>query len=420
MKARKKRLRPIRIEMSDNGFAISGSSPEDASERLQQRMEGLSSRLIHREQTRVDGRLAMHGGGHPLGDGFLFLPERLLRAYEQDRRQSVLARIFRTAHRLHEKVDRIVVLHSGVSQYAARAIMEGCSQPYWNELTRGDRGSRPKVYFVGDASDNDSIQGLRHILKMDRNLPGNEFLDRWALVVIDRRGDSPEVLSLFRHFLRGLQESGSAEQGAIGELVVPVVGKESSLDQATRDLGCVERFLLDDRFDSRLGALSEECMVPAALLGINVMELLIGSAELSIQFRDAVGSENIALMLATLLHQCRHHRGHCMALADSDQPRLMSLERWANLLRAPFELPISRSLLVEVQHSRFDLLSDDSVRDEASNQQGRCPTATVFLHHLDELHLGQFMQLLMIASELEREDLALPLGIIPSKELEAT
>ncbi len=125
---------------------------------------------------------------------------------------------------------------------------------------------------------------------------------RWALVVVDRSGDTPAVLSMARFLFKAMHEAGVDASLPLGELIIPVVGEGSQLDRWTSELGCVERFLLSDRWESRYGAMSEECMLPAALLGVNVIELLIGSAELAIQFRDASFEDNIAMRLACVGH----------------------------------------------------------------------------------------------------------------------
>ncbi len=420
MKARKKRLRPIQLDVTDGQGPLSNGQSVDsyASHRLL--IEASRVRLLDREQASHDGHPVMLGDGHPLGDGFLFLPERLLRQYEKDRKTSVLARIFRTAHRIHERVDRVVVLHSGESQYAARAIMESCSQPYWNELSRGERGSRPGMYFLGDYSDNDSVQGLLHLLRVDRRNLEQGPGARWALVVVDRSGDTPEVLSMARFLFKAMHEAGVDASLPLGELIIPVVGEGSQLDRWTSELGCVERFLLSDRWESRYGAMSEECMLPAALLGVNVIELLIGSAELAIQFRDASFEDNIAMRLACVGHWVQQQHRLCLSLVDSCEPSMDSLVRWSGQLRSSLELPGLDSVFVEIEQPRYDLLHEDEVnadgrvlfRDARSQRlalqresvvRAGKPTSWITLRNLDELHLGQLMQLLMVVTAMELE-----------------
>ena len=79
----------------------------------------------------------------PLDAQFLEMPERILDAYQSDRENSELGRILKTASRLGEMVDKVVVLGIGGSYMGPRALMEACCHPYHNELGRDQRGGKP-------------------------------------------------------------------------------------------------------------------------------------------------------------------------------------------------------------------------------------------------------------------------------------
>jgi len=74
------------------------------------------------------------------------LPDRLLADYTTaatatggtGRATSELFAILRTARRLREGVDRVIVAGRGAA--AARAICDACCHPCHNELSRGERG----------------------------------------------------------------------------------------------------------------------------------------------------------------------------------------------------------------------------------------------------------------------------------------
>ncbi|MEO2009857.1 MAG: glucose-6-phosphate isomerase, partial [Pirellulaceae bacterium] len=106
----------------------------------------------------------------PLDTAFVDLPDRLLHTYKSDRDQSVLNDVLVVARRLSELVDRVVVLGIGGSYMGARALMESLCHPYFNELSRGQRGGYPRLYFEGNNVDNDALQGLLDLL-----LQGNEW-----------------------------------------------------------------------------------------------------------------------------------------------------------------------------------------------------------------------------------------------------
>ncbi len=89
-------------------------------------------------------------------------------------------------------------------------------------------------------------------------------------------------------------------------------------------------------------------------------------------------------------------------------------------LRSSLELPGLASVFVEIEQPRYDLLHEDEAnadgrvlfRDARSQRlalqresmvRAGKPTSWITLRNLDELHLGQLMQLLMVVTAMELE-----------------
>src|SRR5262249_31896916 len=75
-------------------------------------------------------------------------PRRLLAEYHKSRRNSLLGQILTVAKRLREVVDRALILAAPPAISTAQALFAACCHPYHNELSRGERGGRPRIYFV--------------------------------------------------------------------------------------------------------------------------------------------------------------------------------------------------------------------------------------------------------------------------------
>ncbi len=131
---------------------------------LEPMLDKLRQEVVDIDLQMLAGKIPTPANKQPLDAAFYLLPERLLEEYQQDRRGSELARILAISKRFQETLDRVVVLGIGGSYMGARALMDGCCQPYWNELSRGARGSRPRMYFEGNNVDNDASQGLLRLL----------------------------------------------------------------------------------------------------------------------------------------------------------------------------------------------------------------------------------------------------------------
>ena len=249
---------------------------------IRQRMLGEELNAFH-EGTPIDAGLL------PLDAGFLDLPDRLLAEYDGDRQGSQLGRIIAAAKRIRERVDRVVVLGIGGSYMGARALMDACCEPYYNELTRADRGGRPRVYFEGNNVDNDATTGLLHLLEQTN--ARDEFDGRWAIVVISKSGGTLETAVALRQFMRAMESQLGAS--ALPELIVPVTGPSGRLADLADAIGCVDRFLVPEGVGGRFSILSPVGLLPAVILGIDIVALLNGAWLMNGHFQAAAIQENV-------------------------------------------------------------------------------------------------------------------------------
>jgi glucose-6-phosphate isomerase len=391
------------------------------------------------------------------GNAFVRGPEELLATYAADRRGSVLGRLFKRASYMHTIVDRVVMLGSGGSCTGAKAILESCCQPYWNELSRADRGSKPRIYFGGNSFDNDSMQGLLHLLDAHKGKPASSEFERWALVVIDKNGDTPETSSALRQFLAALQSSTGLDREKLVELLVTVTGQNSRLHEMVTQLGSTDIYSIPEGVDDPFSVLSVAGLVPAAMLGVNVIELLQGAVAMTEHFATAPPQENVVLQYAATNHLLEKQRGLAVRVLRLWSKALEPFGFWYDQL-------VSESLSKElagvaqismvktsdlfsrhqqhrhahrhanrdtaviniiVEEVRFDALpvqkgenvvdfkwavSEETLPEAlkrviaAANEElklaGR-PSTNLLVPRVDELHMGQLFQMMMLATVVE-------------------
>ena len=388
----------------------------------------------------------------PLDHGFFELPERLLADYRQDRAASELGRIFTTAERLKKLVDRVVVLGIGGSYMGAKALLEACCQPYYNELSRADRGGNPRMYFEGNNLDNDATRGLLHLLGRG----GSDSVDdRWAIVVISKSGGTLETAVAFRQFAAALKESAGGNALSMARRIVPVTGDSGALADLAQALGCSpdDTFPVPDGVGGRFSVLSAVGLVPAALMGLDVVRLLEGAAAMNDHFRKAAPAENVVLQYVGAAHLLETRRGAIIRVLSVWAKGLEYAGLWYDQLLAeslgkrelgatPLTTVNTRDLHSRAQQHqegrrdklitnvivdrwRFDPLpvgsserNEDRLNDlaeqtlpelmtaaiagtnEAYRADGR-PTADLHLPACDEWSLGQFFQMMMLATVVE-------------------
>ncbi len=389
----------------------------------------------------------------PLDAGFLDLPERLLSENVDRKAAGELGRILDTAKRLRDAVDRVVVLGIGGSYMGARALMDACCEPYFNELSRADRGGRPRMYFEGNNVDNDASQGLLRLLGAGSKAGGVD--DRWAIVVISKSGGTLETAVSLRQFLAALRDSCGGDAQQLAQLVVPVTGTSGRLFDLAKALGCPAKstFNVPDGVGGRFSILSAVGLLPAALLGLDVVKLLKGAAAMNQHFRTAPPGKNAVLDYVGVSRLMETERGASIRVLSVWSKALEAVGLWYDQLLAEslgkheqgatpltvvntrdlhsraqqhqegrrdklvtnvivdrwrYEpLPVGRS---ELDQDRLNDLADKTLPDlmtaaiagtnQAYREDGR-PTADIHLPAVDEASLGQLFQMLMLATVVE-------------------
>ncbi|WP_442484748.1 glucose-6-phosphate isomerase [Aeoliella sp. SH292] len=412
-------------------------------------LEKLASPLTSiREEVLAEADLWASGGNvpdakQPLDAGFHLLPNRLLDELAAEGDDSELARIQASADRLSELVDRVVVLGIGGSYMGARALLEACCHPYYNQVAPTLRHGRPEIYFEGNNVDNDAVHGLLDLLAGDSR--------DWGIVCISKSGGTLETAAAFRIFLRELAESVGDEQ--LGKYVVPVTGDSGKLFDLATAIGCSERFPVPDGVGGRFSVLSAVGLLPAAIMGLDIEALLAGAAEMNEHFATASFEKNIVLQYVAAGHAMEKKHGADIRILSTWGKRLEAVGLWYDQLLAeslgkhekgamPLTIVNTRDLhsrgqqhqegkrdkyitnLIVAEGTREPIAIGESDNNQdglnelakktlpevlsaaiaGTNQAYRednRPTADLVIPELDELHLGQLLQMLMLATVVE-------------------
>ena len=236
----------------------------------------------------------------PLDAGFIEWPERLLEDMKVNGPDSLIAQIERSADRLRQLADSVVVLGIGGSYMGMRAMFEALCDPCHNELDRESRNGIPRIYFEGWNVDSDHQTALLNLLKRRaQQEPNGSVAGRTAVVVISKSGGTLETAAAFRNF-RQFIESQFPED--VQGLIVPVTGDEGRLHDLSTDAGFKDVFSIPDGIGGRFSVLTAVGLLPAAIAGINIRRLLQGAADMNAHFRDADFGRNTVLDYTALGH----------------------------------------------------------------------------------------------------------------------
>ncbi|MBN2023042.1 MAG: glucose-6-phosphate isomerase [Pirellulales bacterium] len=382
----------------------------------------------------------------PLDAGFIDLPERLLDQYRAKGDQSELGRILATGNRLAGQVDRVVVLGIGGSYMGARALFEALCHPYHNELPRTHRSMRPRIYFAGNNADNDAAVGLMELLACQSQ-------ERWGIIVISKSGSTLETAVALRVFLDHLAQSCGGNVDKVHELVIPITGVKSRLRSLATAMGCTEIFPIPEGVGGRFSILSAVGLLPAAVLGIDVVKLLEGAALTNKRFCNSSSGQNPVLDYVGVCRLMETRRGATTRVLSTWGDRMEAVGLWYDQLLAESlgkngqgALPLTvvntrdlhsrgqqhqegrrdkliTNLVVEkTRHAPIEIKPSTMNQDLLNELAGktlpdvlraalagtnrayaddRRPTADLRLPRLDEWSLGQLFQMLMLATAVE-------------------
>jgi glucose-6-phosphate isomerase len=385
----------------------------------------------------------------PLDAEFIDLPEKLL---DEDRAMgdgSELRRILASAERFSQSVDRFVVVGIGGSYMGTRGLFEALCRPYHNEHLRPDRENRPRVYFDGYNVDNDPLHDLLALL---RSGSADGVSGNWGMVVVSKSGRTLEPALVFRRLLAHLNEQ-QARPEVLGKLVLVVTGQKGPLRAVAQSLGCRDIFAIPERVGGRYSVLSAAGLLPAAILGIDVVALLQGAAAMARRFREAPLLDNPVLHYVAVSHLMEVTRGATCRVLSMWGKQLEAVGFWhdqllseslgksgqgatplaivntrdlhsrgqqhqqgahdkmiTNIIIGKTRLPVERvgsgvtdlDELGDLAGFSFPEVMAAATKgvSRAYSKDGR-PTADLFLPQLDAFSVGELLQMLMLATAVE-------------------
>ncbi|HTX67085.1 MAG TPA: glucose-6-phosphate isomerase [Opitutaceae bacterium] len=178
---------------------------------------------------------------------------------------------------------------------------------------------RMRVHFF-DNTDPDGIDCVRKEI-------GSQ-LKRTLVVVISKSGSTPETRN-------GMLEAAAAFKTAgldYPKHFVAVTGEGSKLDQTAKREGWLARFPMWDWVGGRTSELSAVGLLPAALQGINIDQLLAGAAAMDTATRRSVLKENPAALLAAAWFWATDGRGAKDMVVLPYKDRLLLFSRYLQQL----------------------------------------------------------------------------------------
>ncbi len=194
-----------------------------------------------------------------------------------------LERIKSTAGKIRSMCDVFVIIGIGGSYLGSRAVIEFIKSEMYNRL-----GDSPEIYFAGN---NISPVAMANILRLCRGR-------RVCINVISKSGTTTEPAIAFRVF-RELLEETWGEEGARERIFVTTDRNEGNLRKFAEQKGYTT-FTIPADIGGRYSVLSPVGLLPIAVAGLDIDELIAGAAQARLAFSDPDPAKNDSLCYAAL------------------------------------------------------------------------------------------------------------------------
>ncbi len=222
----------------------------------------------------------------------------------------------------YKRYENVVVLGIGGSCLGARALHTALAGGWWANLAdRKKRGRRPRFFFA-DNVDPDGFSRLLDALTLKKTL----------FLVISKSGTTAETMSQFL-IVHKLLEAEVGRRKIADHLVVLTDAQQGRLRNIVDREGLTD-FIIPDNVGGRFSVFTPVGLLPAALMGIEIEQLLAGAAAMD---RRASGSNllsNPAYLGAALLFLADRMKGKNITVMMSYSDALWDVADWFRQLLA--------------------------------------------------------------------------------------
>ncbi|MFH0702996.1 MAG: glucose-6-phosphate isomerase [bacterium] len=230
-----------------------------------------------------------------------------------DKNLDVVEEINNYAKSVKDKFENLLILGIGGSALGGIAVTEAILKPYWNLLDKEARNNFPRIFFI-DNIDPDQINGLLNFLDLKKTLVN----------VITKSGSTAETMSAFMIIKdRLVKEMGSDYKNNI----VATTDKEKGILRQIADQEDYKSFIVPDDVGGRFSVFSAVGLLPFALVGIDISELLKGIRDIDKNLANKDINKNIAAQNA-LIHFLMDKKGKDISVMMPYSSKLRFVSDW--------------------------------------------------------------------------------------------
>ena len=238
--------------------------------------------------------------------GWLHLPSSITPEF--------LNEIQAVANTLREKCEVVVVAGIGGSYLGARAVIEGLSNSFaW--LVNDKKN--PTILFAGNNIGEDYLYELTTFLK-DK---------KFGVINISKSGTTTETALAFRLLKKQCENQRGKEEAK--DVIVAVTDAKKGAARTCADKEGYKSFIIPDNVGGRFSVLTPVGLLPIAVAGFDVKQLVAGAADMEKACgKDVAFDENPAAIYAATRQALYTQAGKKIEIVCNFQPKLHYFAEW--------------------------------------------------------------------------------------------
>ena len=238
--------------------------------------------------------------------GWLHLPSSITPEF--------LNEIQAVANTLREKCEVVVVAGIGGSYLGARAVIEGLGNSFaW--LVNDKKN--PTILFAGNNIGEDYLFELTSFLKNKK----------FGVINISKSGTTTETALAFRLLKKQCEDQRGKEEAK--DVIVAVTDAKKGAARTCADKEGYKSFIIPDNVGGRFSVLTPVGLLPIAVAGFEVKQLVAGAVEMEKACgKDVAFEENPAAIYAATRQALYTQAGKKIEIVCNFQPKLHYFAEW--------------------------------------------------------------------------------------------
>ena len=225
-----------------------------------------------------------------------------------------LAEIEAVAKTLREKCEVVVVAGIGGSYLGARAVIEGLGNSFaWLVADK----KKPTILFAGNNIGEDYLYELTTYLK-DK---------KFGVINISKSGTTTETALAFRLLKKQCEDQRGKEEAK--DVIVAVTDAKKGAARTCADKEGYKSFIIPDNVGGRFSVLTPVGLLPIAVAGFDVKQLVAGAADMEKACAlDVPFADNLAAQYAATRQALYTQAGKKIEIVANFQPKLHYFAEW--------------------------------------------------------------------------------------------